>query len=152
MMLGSFFCYILYDNKFKKIYFHTFLFLILTLIFFFTGSVTQYVSIAIGLIIVAILDIKFFFRKIFLNLLLLISILYSINYLITHYNKDYKNKCFNKFSESSLSIGSAITTNLFYENQYPTFPGYSNKITDRVVKVKTIMSFNVIFVCEYNKF
>jgi len=112
MMLGSVFCYLIYDNKSKKIYFHTFLFLILTLIFFFTGSVTQYVSIAIGLIIVAILDIKFFFRKIFLNLLLLISILYSINYLITHYNKDYKNKCFNKFSESSLSIGTAIGNNI----------------------------------------
>ena len=112
MMLGSVFCYLIYDNKSKKIYFHTFLFLILTLIFFFAGSVTQYVSIAIGLIIVAILDIKFFFRKIFLNLLLLISILYSVNYFITEYNKDYKNKCFNKFSESSLSIGTAIGNNI----------------------------------------
>ena len=108
MMIGSVFCYLIYDNKSKKIYFHTFLFLILTLIFFFSGSVTQYVSIAIGLIIVAILDIKFFFRKIFLNLLLLISILYTINYFVTQDDKDYKNNCLNKFSQSSLSIGSAI--------------------------------------------
>jgi len=108
MMLGSVFCYLIYDNKSKKIYFHTFLFLILTLIFFFAGSVTQYVSIAIGLIIVAILDIKFFFRKIFLNLLLLISILYSINHYIGQYDKDYKNKCLNKFSKSSLSISTVI--------------------------------------------
>jgi hypothetical protein len=108
MMIGSVFCYLIYDNKSKKIYFHTFLFLILSLFFFFTGSVTQYVSITIGLIIVAILDIKFFFRKIFLNLLLLISILSSINYFIAQYDKDYKNKCFSKFSESSLSIGTVI--------------------------------------------
>ena len=33
MMLGSVFCYLIYDNKSKKIYFHVFLFLILTLIF-----------------------------------------------------------------------------------------------------------------------
>ena len=112
MMLGSVFCYLIYDNKSKKIYFHTFLFLILTLIFFFSGSVTQYVSIAIGLIIVAILDIKFFFRKIFLNLLLLISILYTINYFVTQDDKDYKNNCLNKFSQSSLSIGSAIGNNI----------------------------------------
>ena len=117
MMLGSFFCYILYDNKFKKIYFHTFLFLILTLVFFFAGSVTHFVSIGIGLIIILILDIKFFFRKIFLNLLLFISILFSLNYYVAQYDKSYKNRCINKFSESSLSIGSAITTNLFYENQ-----------------------------------
>ena len=113
MMLGSVFCYLIYDNKSKKIYFHVFLFLILTLIFFFAGSVTQYVSIAIGLIFIAILDIKFFFRKIFLNLLLLISILYSLNYYMAQNHKDYKNKCLNKFSESSLSISSAITNNLF---------------------------------------
>ena len=112
MMIGSVFCYLIYDNKSKKIYFHTFLFLILTLIFFFSGSVTQYVSIAIGLIIVAILDIKFFFRKIFLNLLLLISILYTINYFVTQDDKDYKNNCLNKFSQSSLSIGSAIGNNI----------------------------------------
>ena len=112
MMLGSVFCYLIYDNKSKKIYFHTFLFLILTLIFFFAGSVTQYVSIAIGLIIVAILDIKFFFKKIFLNLLLLISILYSVNYYIGQYNEVYKNKCLNKFFESSLSISTVIGYNI----------------------------------------
>ena len=112
MMIGSVFCYLIYDNKSKKIYFHTFLFLILTLIFFFSGSVTQYVSIAIGLIIVAILDIKFFFRKIFLNLLLLISILYSINYFVTQDDKDYKNKCLSKFFQSSLSVGSTIGNNI----------------------------------------
>ena len=117
MMIGSVFGYLIYDNKSKKIYFHTFLFLILTLIFFFAGSVTQYVSITIGLIIIAILDIKFFFRKIFFNLLLLISILFSLNYYIAQYNKDYKNKCYNKLSESSLSVGSAIINNVYNKSK-----------------------------------
>ena len=112
MMIGSVFGYLIYDNKSKIIYFHTFLFLILTLIFFFAGSVTQYVSIAISLIIIAILDIKFFFRKIFFNLLLLISILFSLNHYISQDNKDYRNKCLNKFSESSLSISSSIVNNV----------------------------------------
>jgi len=117
MMIGSVFGYLIYNNKSKIIYFHTFLFLILTLIFFFAGSVTQYVSITIGLIIIAILDIKFFFRKIFFNLLLLISILFSLNYYIAQYNKDYKNKCYNKLSESSLSVGSAIINNVYNKSK-----------------------------------
>ena len=44
--------------------------------------------------------------------MLLISILYSINYFVAQYDKDYKNKCFSKFSESSLSIGTAIGNNI----------------------------------------
>lgn len=129
MMIGSVFCYLIYDNKSKKIYFHTFLFLFLTLILFFAGSVTQYASITIGLIIIAILDTKFFFKKIFLNLLLLISILYSVNYFITQYDKDYKNKCLNKFSESSLSISSAISNNIFDKSKkdFPKMGGLTKK-------------------------
>ena len=138
MMIGSVFCYLIYDNKSKKIYFHTFLFLILTLIFFFSGSVTQYVSIAIGLIIVAILDIKFFFRKIFLNLLLLISILYTINYFVTQDDKDYKNNCLNKFSQSSLSIGSAIGNNIS-NNSKVNAPKMRELTNDKVLKNQRLL-------------
>ena len=51
-------------------------------------------------------------RKILLNLLLLISILYSINHYIGQYDKDYKNKCLNKFSVSLVSVSSAIINNV----------------------------------------
>ena len=130
MLAGGVFAFVLLNNKERSIIFFLVIHAILTLTLFLFTSITVFVSIILAYLLIFLFEHKFFLKK-----LIYYFAITSLVFIFFNSTEKKNSSCQNKVQETLLAF-STLEENLSNENNQFENKEISNKIDERIAKVR----------------